>query len=486
MLQDSTENEFSANADENLRHNINVQDKIEIIESKLSKSMTMTPGVKLETINRQMMTPKSQKPHNSASASPASITKFGRSAPSTPLSPSGSIASTCSSVRESAKLAKILSTAERVRKVNILKEKWIKDKEQKSISNKEKREKELKMLQQDSEFAALQRKKQLRQKKLFEVQEKEREKKMLLESLQVRSQLEKDLAEQAKAKRRISIFLNTAIRKKVQEKEVQLELQKKQELVEELTNRRTDFLQYRQNKVIEDSNRRESLANRGNVAQLHREVTKKLNQQLIEEETSLLETRKQNWEDEQKAKQKAEQQRRESIAGRLDQWREQKEVVKTNLNDTKQKTIKDFQLKQQDHKDVQNFKEKLAKRDRKSLADRLMKWREEKMDSTREASQKAIADAIERELVEQAYQDEVNYKALLTQQRRESLAYRLDKARQDKSFEIGQQLCMNEVRSEERRIQAADREDVHNYRQQLQDQRRQSLQYRNQTEVKNI
>jgi len=328
-------------------------------------------------------------------------------------------------------MAKLMSTAERIRQVSMLKEKWTKEKERKAMVNKEKREKELKKLQHDTEMMALQRKKALDKKKQVEQEEKDKERELLADSLKTRSQLVKDLDIQAKARRRISIFVNSAIREKAKKKQAELELQQKQQEAEELSTRRIDFLQFRQNKVIEDMNRRESLVNRGLMSKTQKLAENEMLRKSAEEEASLHETRRLNWLDDNQAAQKAEQNRRESLMGRLD------------------------------------------------------KWREEKAEESKQAEQKAIADAIERELEYGAYQDELKYKASLEKQRRTSLAYRLDKARKDRTLEEGQMQFQAELEREELRIQALDREDMLSYRKMLQDQRRKSLQYRNQTEVSN-
>jgi len=427
-MQEASENQYN---DENSSpvscassvHNVIVHEQIQVLEAKLKGSFTMTPG-KLTSKSFHMTTPQPKMtPSNSALSLASSMH-------SNPFSPTGSMMSSCSTTRESAKMAKLMSTAERIKQVGMLKEKWTKDKERKAMMNKEKREKELKKLQHDTEVMALQRKKALDKKKQVEQEEKDKEREMLADSLKTRSQLVKDLDIQAKARRRISIFVNSAIREKAKKKQAELELQQKQQEAEELATRRIDFLQFRQNKVIEEMNRRESLVNRGLMAQSQKQAENEMLRKLAEEEASLHDTRRLNWLDDHQAAQKAEQNRRASLMGRLD------------------------------------------------------KWREEKAEESKQAEQKAIADAIERELEDGARQDELGYKASLDKQRRTSLAYRLDKARKDRSLEEGQKQYQAELEREELRIQALDREDMIGYRKMLQDQRRKSLQYRNQAEVR--
>jgi hypothetical protein len=59
----------------------------------------------------------------------------------------------------------------------------------------------------------------------------------------------------------------------------------------------------------------------------------------------------------------------------------------------------------------------------------------------------------------------------------------LDKARKDKTYEEGLEAVSSALEAEERRIAQLDREDVNNYKTQIIETRRQSLQYRYQTQV---
>lgn len=416
-----------------------------------------------------MVTPKSQ----SRPASARSATK-SLSTPRILFSPAQS-----ASGREAAKIAKLQSTAERIKKVNGLKEKWAKEKEINAQLNREKKQAELKKLQDDTDAAAAARKKAIDAERTYELLEKQREKELLAASLEERNQLARDLEAKAKAKRRISVFLSTKMRNAALQKESEIKLKKQEELVNELSDRRTDFLQVRQAKAREEQNRRESMANRGLTAQQHREAEERMAKQAAAEEAALLEMRQKNWKDDNDAKKLAEQQRRLSIAGRLDHWREQKTVEQSQLNSTRQQTVELFQTRRLEHQDVQQYKKELIQRDRQSLAGRLQKWREEKVDP----GIQAVADQIERELQEQAHEDVKNYRAKLEQERRESLAYRLEKARKDKTFEAGQKALSQIVEEEERKLQEYDRQDVQNYRQKVIEDRRRSLAFRNDVEV---
>lgn len=69
------------------------------------------------------------------------------------------------------------------------------------------------------------------------------------------------------------------------------------------------------------------------------------------------------------------------------------------------------------------------------------------------------------------------------QNRRQSLAYRLEKAREEKNLEESQRMVRAAIEEEERRIALLDAQDVSDYKHKLQLARRQSLEFRNQTAV---
>jgi hypothetical protein len=133
----------------------------------------------------------------------------------------------------------------------------------------------------------------------------------------------------------------------------------------------------------------------------------------------------------------------------------------------------------------QEYKKSIAERDRTSLAGRLDEWRKQRAveSDSEERLQQQEADLYERELKIQAVQDAKNLEDLQKKSKRDSLAYRLDKARKDKTYEEGLEAVSSALEAEERRIAQLDREDVNNYKTQIIETRRQSLQYRYQTQV---
>jgi hypothetical protein len=344
-----------------------------------------------------------------------------------------SFCSTTSDAREAAKLAKLKNTQITMFKVNVLKEKWAKEKQQKLNTYKEKREQEFKKLQEDTYQAQETRRKQLEKVKDLEEKKRENEKADLILKHEANVQLKEDLIKEKLAKRRISIFLNTSIRKKQNEKMKEIEEKKKEEEIVNLEMKRLDTLKIREKKTIDEIKRRESLHNRIESDRIAKEKEKEVMETLYySKDRELLEIRYENWKDEQSYQEKMKEEEKNEIAFELNQW---KLVKQYEENDEKAKKLQ---------------------------------------------------EKINLELTQQANEDIKEYQEKVKEHRRQSLAYRLNKARKDKDYEKGQKALQQLVLEEETRIANFDRQDVKNYRQKIQDARRQSLVYRAQTEVNNL
>lgn len=394
--------------------------------------------------------------------------------------------STASSAREAARIAKITSTAEKVRKVAELKVKWAEEKERKLQLNSAQRANELKRLQDNSQMAAESRRKNAEVRRATEQEKKTLEQEQLSISLEACTQLALDLEQMRKDRRRKSVLLNADITKKAKEREQRILQEHKEAEVDLLASKRIDAISVQCAKKVDEERRRESLIGRGKIHLKHREITSELAKREAEEDRSLLEFRHEAWKKSQEAKVEKYERDRQSIAGRLDSWRDQR-VVQKGLEDKEFDSYTDTMTsRRNDWTDIQSYKQSLARRDRQSLAGRLDKWREEKCIEARRREQVAEAREYEAELQRQAMEDLRAYESTLQSSRRDSLAYRLEKARQDKSFEEGQQIIQASIEAEERRIQDLDRQDVENYRQRMQDAIRQSLEYRNQSEVNKL
>jgi hypothetical protein len=144
----------------------------------------------------------------------------------------------------------------------------------------------------------------------------------------------------------------------------------------------------------------------------------------MEEERLLFEMRHLNWEDDKASKEEAEQERRVSLAHRLDQWRAEKSQI-------------------------QAAKEQIL-----------------------------LAEEMDYELQQQARNDMKTYQEYCAANRRQSLSYRLDKAKKDRDYEHGQKALLAIVQDEERRLDELDRAAINEYKEKILEARRLSLQYR--------
>lgn len=395
----------------------------------------------------------------------------------TPKTPGGG-----QSARDMARIAKLQNTTEKVEKTRALKEKWAKEKEEHLKRAQEQRLLSAQKVQESNKVAAETRRKQQELQKAAALREKQAKAEELAASLEARVQLAKDLEMQAKQRKRMSIMLNKEILLKAQEKQTQIEKQQREAEEERLASRRLDYLQIREAKKAEEARRRESLAARGEELKKQRDIAASLAKKAAEEQTDIFQFRHQNWKDVQKATEKENQRSRESIAGRLDEWRAQKQVDMKNKADDLTRQQQSLEIRRQEWQDVENFKKAQMQRERKSIADRLEKWRQEKSIDARLKAEKEEEEEYEFLLLQQEIDGIKAFEANEKKARKQSLAYRLDKAKKDKDFEHGQEAIKAAIMEEERRIAELDRQDVLQYKQSLINARRQSLEYRNQTE----
>ena len=475
-----------------------------------ANSLLLTPGKKTVSATKPQtalkmkpQTPKST--FNSTTGSLRSTTSFSCSkvgslnrsichsiddliskCPGSPGADSIATTSTTHDAREAAKLAKQQNTNLRILKVQLLKEKWAKEKENKLLTYKEKREMEKKKLQEDHYSAAEQRRRQLEKQRELEEKQKEEEKISLQLKHEANIQLKKDLAKEKQAKRRISMFLNGKLRQKRVEKEKELEEKKKAEEVDLLMTKRLDFLTIREMKKLHEEERRQSMLHHLEVAKMNKEKEKELLEQKEAEKQALLETRYLNWQDEQALKQKQKEEELVELEKQNEIYRLQKEnISKLNML-SELEEISLLEIREMNWKDEQNYKKKEQEKEHNETLLRLQQWKQEKQVEKKLSEEEKVKKEFEFELNHAAYLDVQEYKEKAKEQRRQSLSYRLDKARKDRDYEEGQKALKEIVQEEERRIAELDRQDVTNYRQKIMDARRQSLEYRNQTEVRKL
>lgn len=443
----------------------------------VAKKPESTPIKGLKSAS-SVATPKSLSKSNSG------LLKTKSSIHSTPLSssPTGSVGSSRSSVVDSTKMAKLQSTAEKIRRVNDEKERWAQEKEKRLAFREEQRAQEMKRLLENSQAANEGRRKNWEKKREYEINAKEAEREILATSVEARALQAAELERMKKERRRQSVMLNNEIHESAQKRVAGLKAQQRVEEDSLWESRQVDFLAVKDFQNAEDEKRRESLMMRGIESKRKKLVKAEIESRSADEERDLLDTRRQAWINEQEAKKEETKRKRESIVGRLDAWRNQK-AIENEIKNIEVETKADmFFTREQDWRDIQDYKSNQTKKERESLAGRLEKWRRDKAHDNWVKSEDDEAAEIEKELKEQCIEDLRKYEESLKEDRRKSLAYRLDKSKKDNDFTQGQKSLKDFIEKEEIRLREQDREDVQQYRKTLQEARRKSLEYRNQSE----
>lgn len=467
-------------------------ENIENISSNIRISSKSFDNVK--TPRKESGKATSKKPFQYNSTLSASIDKsadksINRTYSSSSLSPSEksfTSSITSSSNKEGVRRAINLTSSELIKKVQIRKEHWAREKELKARQHKLIREANMKKLQDDCDAANEARKRSADKQREFLDRQKKEEKDLLALSLAERAQLALDLEREAKARRRISVFLNNKMKKCAKQREREMQEEERRKELDLHASKRLDFLAMREAKKESDLRKRESLVIRGLKAASDRKVAEELAKKASDYERDMIDTRLENRIDDCNSKYLTKLRNRESLANRLNMWRIQRQSEQEEEQAEMERKREEYQLRQDDWKDIQRYKDIQAKRDRESLACRLEHWREEKDLDAKLKAQQLDAEQINRELYEQELEDVRAYEDSVKQQRKQSLMYRLDKAKKDKDFERGQQALQQVYLEEEMRFQAMDREDFRKYREELQAARRQSLQYRTQLAVRNV
>lgn len=375
-------------------------------------------------------------------------------------------------------IAKENMKIERQNKTAALKEKWAQEKEERLADQQRKKAAELKATR--DQLQAIAEKRKLNK-------EKERQKKaeaVLLRNEQLkaqndeRAQLARDLKEKKLKQRRESADLKLKIVREAQEKEKLLHQQQKDEERSLLESRRIGFLEARNAAKESERNRRQSLISRAQVSAKHREISKKMEKEKIEEEKGLLEFRKEAFIGKIEFEKEIQESRRRSLVGRLDKWRSEKRMEELAKKDELHQQNVEAEIKTQDWLDIQEYKKNIAQRERESLEKRIQKWREERTIEAEAMAKKAEEEQMERELFAQECEDVMIYQEQQEALRRQSLAYRLAVGRRDRDWEEGVEANAALIKIQERQILAEELEDVKNYKQELDENRRASLAFR--------
>lgn len=385
-----------------------------------------------------------------------------------------------SKTREAAKNAKLQNTTEKIQKTKELKEKWAKQKEENLKRNGDKKAEDLKRLQEANEAAALLRKQQLEVKKMLDDKKKAEEKDLLTSSLEERKHVSDNLERMKKEKKRQSVLLNNEILKKAQEIDAAMKAAKKAEEDALLAKRRVDCLQTRQEKKEEEIRRRESLVSRGEEYKKQKEIAVEMQRKREEEDRSILQFRHTLSKNLREEKEQSIRQDRQSITERLSEWRDQRKKEEEQDSVDKEYQTYILEMRRLDWCDVENYKKKQDQMRRESVAFRLDEWRQHKTLDAQNEAEENEAKEYEALLKQQEREDIIEYQEMMKSQRKQSLLFRMEKHKQEKVVEKSLEQAKYDLEEEERLKRETDRNDVAQYMQSMLLARRQSLEYRNQ------
>jgi hypothetical protein len=219
------------------------------------------------------------------------------------------------------------------------------------------------------------------------------------------------------------------------------------------------------------------------MAQEHRQIANQMEQAKHDEETDSLQYRR--FQANQKAESEKDEARRsrESLAGRLDQWRAQRTVEDRMDGERSEEDRSLLHSKHANWVDANEHKKHLDTKRRESLAFRLDEWRRQKQEEAKDNSEKSEAERIEWELKQQEAEDVQTYREVCKASRRESLAVRLEKARSDAGVEEALRQQQAILEEEEYRLKDSDHAAVSKYHAEQDAARRKSLAFRNQEGV---
>jgi len=234
---------------------------------------------------------------------------------------------------------------------------------------------------------------------------------------------------------------------------------------------------YRRNEALL---RRKSLAQRNLAA---REIRTKLSQQETErqqKEHESLELKLAGEKDIEAYKRKLEELRRQSLEFRTQQARQQREQEEIRQGLAKEQAHKSYELKWEGERDTQAYQHQLEEERRLSLQERNVKAIQQRQLTEEQKSKELQAEQQSFQLKRAADKDVEKYREQTEQERRESLAFRnQEKVRHAKVMEELNSLAKEE-QAESYRLKWEGERDAKAYEAQLEEERRKSLYFRNQ------
>jgi hypothetical protein len=393
----------------------------------------------------------------------------------------GTASSTSSSLTQSrialdsAKNAVLQKTAEKRAKVAHLKEVWAKEKQERLAKRKEQHDVELERRKLTQSIIAsqrmknLERQRQIQDRKGLEIQQQ------LAANNDANRQCAIDMSEKAKARRRQSVMLNREILSRAAQRAAEIELQRAQEKALDAELKSKDAAAVRLAKQKEDERRRDSLAAKTDRARLVSELERSRREEESEKAKDVFQFRYTAWVDEKKAEEAAKLTDRAALQARLADWQRAREAKERSKVEEDSEVSIILEERKEYSQVAEKQKQEQRMRMRESLAGRLDEWRKGKSLVEEQDEADKQAQQIELELLEQERCDVENYKMRCRQNRRESMAGRIEKAKLDKDWERGQAELVVLAFESERDAHEEDMLELKKYKQEEDSRRKESL-----------
>ena len=227
------------------------------------------------------------------------------------------------------------------------------------------------------------------------------------------------------------------MRKKANHAASKIEEEKKAIVKQELDNKYKDYVSVKEHKKMSRKQRRESLIQRGIISNIQKMSEMEKKRKLQEDEHANAELKRQEAVDVKCYQEQLKKKQRDSLIGRHELWRNQMKVEENMMEMDKEKEKKDYEDKEMDWKAIQEYKEQQEK----ALREEVRRQNEYYFTVVRgaeeaEAIRKNEEEAMEKELARQEREDVANYRNNMKQNRRQSLANKLYViANQQKQYE---------------------------------------------------
>ena len=359
--------------------------------------------------------------------------------------------------------AKLQKTAEKIASAASWREKWALEKQDR-LKNNELKVKKMKAERlKKSQMLAKQRTNNLKKRADIEARLKDLEIKNLTLKNKANADAARKAQEDMKARRRQSVMLNNTILQRAANKKAELKAEEEKAKIIATELKQKDNIAITEAKFGEEQKRRQSMAYRGVTARIQKE--RLLEKKIIEQEevNSIFQWRAASSIDNKIHKDQEWLRKRESVAHRLQSWKEEKQIMTVIEESKKNEELDTLESRHTDWLAVKEVEKNQKEKERLSLEGRLQAWRHDKEQNEVEKQLSEEAKIIENELAEETRKDVENYKMKIHKSRRDSMAVRIDKASKDKDWERGQTTLLALAMEDERLTMEEDRKAVQDF-----------------------